>query len=181
MKNHITRQDFFPNYMSWELKQPSNDTFVTDKIFTPIPRNQQIKGNKAIVMELLFLDVDYHNLKLDAGDEEVFYALSLGAPPITLSAAYLSRGNTICAGAIECIEKSAGASGIGMTHVIKPVRYNFQTTDGYGFLLATDAFNAVVDSSNTGIQNTVFFRLYYRFVQIPVTEFIGLVQSQQGS
>jgi len=175
----IRRQDFFPNYMSWRLVLTANDTFTTDKIFTPIPRNQAIKGNRAVVMELLWLDVDVHNLKLLAADDEIFWGISTGNVPTKLIT--LDAGNCLAYGSIECLAKQAGSEGFGISSLTKPQRYDMQTKDGYGLLLASDAFNFYADSLNTGEKIEYNCRLYYRFVQIPVTEFIGLVQSQQSN
>lgn len=170
----IRRNDYFPNYMSWSITQTGNDDFTTDKIFTPIPRSQQMTGNKAIVMELLWMEVDFHNMKLNAADEELFSAISTGGVPTKIPT--INEGNCISYLSRELCFTTSGAA-----MAVKPAIHNMQTNDGYGVLLGTDAFHASVDSLNTGIANQFHFRLYYRFVQIPITEFIGLVQSQQTS
>jgi hypothetical protein len=168
------RQDLFPNYMSWAITQTGADQYTTDKIFTPIPRNQVLTGNRAIVMELLWLDVVINNLSLNAADEDITVGIQTGATPV--AAASIDSGNMLAMIKIEFSEHTTGAA-----ITIQPLRYMMQSTDGYGQLLATDAFHAWIDGNNTGVTLQGKFRLYYRFVQIPVIEFIGIVQSQQTS
>jgi hypothetical protein len=178
MANKGKRQDFYPNYMSWSLTQGGNDAFVTDKIFTPIPRNQVVTGNKATVMELLWFEIVCHNLTLNNGGEYIVAALSTGPVPTAATLPELDNGNCLCYVRTEIHLLTSGAS----VHV-QPgnQRYYFQSSDGYGVLLASDTFHASLDSFNTGVANHAHLRLYYRFVQVPVSEYIGIVQSQQSS
>lgn len=62
-----------------------------------------------------------------------------------------------------------------------PFRYDFQSKDGFGFLLPSDAFHMssqIIGPAVSG-PTLVNWRLFYRFVQIPIEEFVGLVQSFQ--
>ncbi len=167
------RQDFYPNFMGFALTQTGGDTFTTVSINTPIPR-VAINGNRATVMELLWCDVESQNLILNAAVESITFGLTTGAPPSDRSV--ISEGNAIFNLTATFHEHTTGAS-----ILVQPLRYNFQSQDGFGFLLATDSFNAFIDSNATGVALAGNFRLYYRFVQIPVTEYIGIVQSQQQS
>ena len=168
------RQDFFPNYMSWRVTESGADTFTTDKIFTPIPRSQVLIGNKATVMELLWWEVSVPNIQLDAAGEFIICNISTGGVPTDVLG--INEGNTVTYKYVELALLTSGAALIE-----QPFRYDMQSKDGYGMLLATDAFHSSVTSTNTGIALIFDFRLYYRFVQIPVTEYIGIVQSQQTS
>lgn len=62
-------------------------------------------------------------------------------------------------------------------------RWEFQTTDGFGYLLASDSFRIALDTGLlAGAERMVVdIKLYYRFVDIPLSEFIGIVQSVQAS
>ncbi len=166
------RTDFYPNYMSWEIVQTGADVFTTEKIFAPIPRGQVVSGNRATVMELLWLDCESNNLALNALNEQIIFGLTTGSPPTARTE--ISSGSTIC-----ILEHKMQILTTGGSVIKQPIRHNFQTNDGYGHLLATDSFNAYIDSSNTGITLQGHFRLVFRFVSIPVTEYIGIVQSQQ--
>jgi len=169
------RQDYFPNYMSWRITQaPNPDDFTTDKIFTPIPRSQVLSGNRAIVMELLKLEVVISNLALNADNEFVYWSLATGGVPTDPDS--IQKGSTFAFGRKEMCMLTSGSS-----IDTQPYVYNMQSQDGFGLLLATDAFHCSVNSNTTGANLIFDFRLFYRFVQIPVTEYIGIVQSQQTS
>ena len=175
-KARTTRQDNFPNYMSWVVELSAADVFTTDKIFTPIPRNQVISGNKAVVMELLWLDVVIPNILLNAAAEFYEYGIVTGSVPT--SAQWIGNGSVICASHVELHGLTTGLS---MEFAPQGSRYDFQSKDGHGILLATDAFHAWGNGGATTVALTFNMRLYYRFVQIPVTEYIGIVQSQQSA
>jgi len=177
MTSKPTRSDYFPNYMSWKITQTAADAYTTDKIYTPIPRNQIITGNKAIVMELLWLECDPHNMHFNNELEEVFWALTTGSPDISMNpTGFISNGGCIAYGS-ACMHMLTSGASISR----KPYITNLQSADGHGILLATDSFNVLVDTLNSGYTNIFYFRLYYRFVQINTMEFIGLIQSQQTS
>jgi hypothetical protein len=50
---------------------------------------------------------------------------------------------------------------------------------GHGVLIATDSIYAQVNSANTATTNTVYFKLLYRFKEVNIIEYVGIVQSQQ--
>lgn len=49
---------------------------------------------------------------------------------------------------------------------------------GHGYLVATDSIFARLSSTLTGLTNTADVRLLYRFKEVPLAEYIGIVQSQ---
>jgi len=66
--------------------------------------------------------------------------------------------------------------------VLQPFVYNFQTKGlGFGYLLAAENFNFSVAFFNVNqlADHNINFKLFYRFVDIPLNEFIGIVQSTQ--
>jgi len=69
----------------------------------------------------------------------------------------------------------------GAVETLYPLRYSFVNNDGFGYLLATDSFNSVVDSNVIGAVITVSCKLMYRFVEVDMADFVGLVQSQNQS
>jgi len=65
---------------------------------------------------------------------------------------------------------------------IQPWAYNFQSTDGYGYLLAADSFNVSFfpfAGPPGPFTQLAAWKLFYRFVDIPLSEFVGIVQSTQ--
>lgn len=50
---------------------------------------------------------------------------------------------------------------------------------GHGFLVATDQIYAYIQSANLGDNVTGYMRVQYRFKEVTLQEYIGIVQSQQ--
>jgi len=50
---------------------------------------------------------------------------------------------------------------------------------GHGILVASDYFFVQVDSDGIGAVITTYFKLLYRIKNVALTEYIGIVQSQQ--
>lgn len=173
----IKSSDQFPNFLTGQLVQLANDTLQAVQIFTPIPRLKTI-GNRATVMELLWIDMEL-DIQMNAINAEYTIFFSIG----TLPDSFLRFNDTRVFAMFKAsnMETAAGASGRGLARLPKIVRYEMQTKDGFGYLLASDAFNFVLDTENTGRQNGAFWRMYYRFVDIPLAEFVGIVQSNQQS
>jgi len=158
--------------MAGSVTQTAADTFKNVQFSTPIPR-LQTKGNHATVMELLWIDMRLDGT-LNAVNESLsvsFYggvAATSAGPGIsdtrTIANVTIDGGNVVTSGSVWPKEST---------------KYNLQSKDGYGYLFGGDIINVGVASANTGATNACYFRIYYRFVDIPITEFIGLVQSQQ--
>jgi hypothetical protein len=171
--------DLYPNFMTWSVTETAADAFSVQNIFTPIPRLQQ-RGNKAIVMELLELLVwvwatPYTiSATFDAQFDSFSFECGTGAAPAALinpSAgnvfAMMHRGNNFV------------TSGMAIQEF--PLRYSLVNNDGRGYLLGTDSFWCGIDSTATGVALEFDFKMMYRFVEVDITEFIGLVQSQTQS
>jgi len=171
-KRGTKKLDNYPNYMTGTANQSSADTATNFQFSTPIPR-LQTRGNKATVMELLWIDMKI-NCTLNAVGET--FAASFYGGQATTSEVLISDPRAIGNIAFDATDVLTSGS---YPTCKNNWRIDLQSTDGYGFLFAGDIINVNVVSANTGASNRVDFRIYYRFVEIPITEFVGLVQSQQ--
>lgn len=171
--------DLYPNFLSWSLATSAADTVTTSTIFTPIPR-LQTRGNKAIVMELLELLVLVWQtprtvlVSFDAQFDAWYYALGTGKAPTAMPA--LSDGSVFSNGGRGC---NFVTSGLAIQEF--PYRYSLVNNDGRGYLLGTDSFYCLVDTNSIGATCTFDFKLMYRFVEVDLAEYVGLVQSQTQS
>lgn len=160
--------------MSGAVTQTGVDTATSSQFSTPIPR-LQTKGNSATVMELLWIDGEIEGSINGAteGITVIFYG------GVTTTTSFSWNNPRLIA------RKEFSGNNIVTSGSIMPqpdFKLNLTSKDGYGFLFAGDVVNVLVTSANTGVATVVNWRLYYRFVDIPITEFVGLVQSQsQGS
>ncbi len=164
--------DRFPNFLSGTLTESAADTFTTTQVFTPIPR-LKTAGNKATVMELLWLDTDL-STTLNAAAEQVNVNFMIGSTPTAFV-----QYNDPRVFALRGVQMQLLTS--GAVAVNDPVRFEMQSADGFGYLLASDSFHVSIQGTATGVANIVRWKLFYRFVDIPLSEFVGLVQSTQQS
>lgn len=171
--------DIYPQTMSWNVTQASADAFVTQLIQTPISRLPK-KGNLITVMELLYMDVVITNTNaqtptyVDATSDNFQWGIVTGAAPSSFP--YFSQPSMLAYKALTHLLTTSGTFQFQY-----PQRYEFEDGSGRGILLATDAFTFVADTNGTGVVNRFDCKLLYRFVDVSVEEYVGIVQSQQTS
>lgn len=167
--------DVFPNFMSGTLTLSGPNDFTTVRVNTPIPRLKTI-GNRATVMELLWMEMVVSKEDFVDRPDRVEFQMSIGTPPTQIS----NFGDPLV---FATMKYSLGGLNTGLAALITtqwPWITDFQSQDGHGYLLASDAFNVSGDSLGQDANAIVFgWKLFYRFVSIPLTEFIGIVQSTQ--
>jgi len=126
-------------------------------------------------MELLWVDVVFRGGFADGSGNEQIFSMTIGSPPQTTSSKAFQWDSPLTFMMVRMVGRGTG----GLKPGVEPFRYNFQSKDGYGYLLASDAFN--VNSFSILVQSGQVYnwKLFYRFIDIPLSEFIGLVQSTQ--
>ena len=171
-------KDDFPNFMSGSIVVPGNaiSNLVTVRIQTPIPR-LKVQGNRATVMELLWMDWTTEGGFPDGINNEIQISFTIGSPPDNEGQVTWSNPLTFAFG--KYFSNAAAASSANGYPPIQPFRYTLESNDGYGYLLASDAFNATGSTVFIQTATQIRWKLFYRFVDIPLNEFIGIVQSTQ--
>jgi len=165
--------DAFPNYLSGEIILSAANTFTTSRENTPIPR-LATSGARPTIMEVLWVDIAYTTTDLIADGDKLYFSIRTGGVPTGIG--NLSEGNVMV---YNEVAKSLTTSGSDIIHY--PIRVDLQSSDGYGQLLAADAFNVSAWSVGQAAAIRVRWRMYYRFVQVPMSEYIGIVQSQSST
>jgi len=168
--------DRYPNFMSGILTMTAANVFTTDQVFTPISRLQKT-GPKIRIMELLWFDVSVTILDLLIDGGFFIFGLSLGASPEDTTVNF-GRPNVIGSVAEEIHVAGAPAAGLASVTVNSPRRYDWQSADGYGYLLASDSFNVFGGTAAQANPSVFGWKIYYRFVEVNIAEYIGIVQSQ---
>ncbi len=165
--------DVYPNYISGSLTLSAANTFTTLQVELPINRLGRTTGNRAQMMEFLWVEVDANTVDFAAEADRISFTVSLG--PVPTSVPTISSGDTVTAIRVTKRLATNGAT-LFNNHFVR----NLQSREGFGFLVATEHFH--VSGNTTGMAGaTVFdFRIYYRFVTIPIAEFLGMLQSQQA-
>lgn len=160
--------DVNPQFLTFDVIQSGADTTTTEQVNLPIDRMSQ-KGGRAQIIEVLkvFFQVDYAT----EGDSRV---------SIYLSTSSFGTTNTNWAEprvfAMHFEERFLVASGTFQ----RDQPYCMDLTDGagHGYLIATDSIYAQVSTSNSGAATLYRVKILYRWKNVSLSEYIGVVQSQ---
>ena len=163
--------DRFPNYMTGLLTLSAANTFTTESIATPIPRLPTGSGASSTIMELLYLELDVRNTDFTTTADEVEFGISLGSTPTVVVG--IQAASSILNVHLDLTLTTSGA-----VLLVMPIRHSLQEENGFGYLLAADTINTTGNSAGMAAATQFRWRLYYRFVNVSLTEYIGIVQSQ---
>jgi hypothetical protein len=160
--------------MSITAKQAVNDTTLTTSFPLPVMRNfSSSNGSKAQVVEALKIVVQFPtgSLLSNASTRAIVAFSTKNHAAVVTS---LADADTF---AVIGYENELATNG----GVSVPVTQTFDFTDGMGngILLATDNIFVQVQSANTATLTTISAKLFYRIYSATVTEYVGIVQSQQ--
>ena len=171
MKRGRLSTDRFPNYMTGALTLSAANTFTTESIATPIPRLPTGSGATSTIMELLYLELDVRSTDFLVTADQVEFGISVGSSP----SAVIGINNPSAVLQVS-LDYALATSGSVLLHM--PIRHSLQEENGFGFLLAADTINTTGNSVGMAAATIFRWRLYYRFVNVSLTEYIGIVQSQ---
>jgi len=170
--------DVNPQWMTLSLLTlTANNQATTQQTQLPVTRTQGARG-KATIIEILkvqFFANSINNTPAAGGDLRQFTvtlstaAQASAAPSIPNTIAYT---NTQFFGAF-----SAGQSFYAVTNY--PIQQDLTDGAGHGVLVATDSIYLNGVTFGYAAQGVFGCRILYRFKDVSLTEYIGIVQSQQ--
>ena len=162
-------------------KAAAIDDYVVNQVALPVPRFGTEK-TKATIMELL--SIDWYLSIRDTIDTN---ATTWG---------FLSTNTTRVTGdtstLITAAEDVEHPLTLGMTMEITafstsgqleaqyPIHYEFTDMNGNGVLIATDRIFIACGAVGNGAATHATAKLKYRLVNVGITEYVGIVQSQQA-
>lgn len=162
--------DVNPQILNLVVTQSAADTTTTGEAPLPIPRGYSSKKGKAIVFEILrvvYVFADFTPLAANA----------------FLSATLSTTGASIATEDPEVFSVSSidgiFATAVGFQFFARKHEDVLHDGAGHGFLVATDNVFLSLRSLATAVANTVVAKIYYRFKEVSLQEYIGIVQGQQ--
>lgn len=168
--------DVNPQWLTHTLAMIGTDTYTQDIIALPVSRFQQ-KNKRAMVMEVLKV--------------HFFLAVKLnfaGADAVSTSAVLVSTKNlssfeptdpSVIATADREYRNQAGGGQDWESIVEGPIVVDLTDGAGHGLIVATDQIYLSQQTSNFGGPSGCIYRLLYRWKEVGLEEYIGVVQSQQ--
>lgn len=164
--------DVNPQILTASVTQTAADTTTTLEIPIPIARFQQKKG-KSIVFEILKIDYHFGDIVTPGGQVRVGGFFTTAVPPAVNIVL-----DTTCFSAYEIDGLFSTAVGFAYS---KRGPWTDVLNDGaaHGFLVAVDNIFLTVTSANTSVANRVTAKIFYRFKEVALEEYLGIVSGQQ--
>jgi hypothetical protein len=162
--------DRFPNYFDGRLDLSAANTFTSTIINLPVPRRLMGGGSQTII-ELCWVDIIYDDIDLAMPGDALVFCLSTGSTPLVLPE-FGEDSNIILQTRIETND--------GSGNLVQPQRIEMQDRAGYGFLVASERMIASGISGGQAAAVSFKFRVYYRYVEVGIEEYVGLVQSRES-
>lgn len=160
--------DVSPQLLTMTVTQTAADTTTTAEQIIPVQRLPQ--GNKAQVMEVLKVYYDHNNTgEVDQTLNCFLTTASFGTTAITAAEPRV----------FSFFRKTVQLTTSGMYIEQFPFTHDLTDGAGHGILIATDSIFMQAVSATTGAANTFRIKILYRWKNVLLPEYIGIVQSQQ--
>lgn len=181
-------KDVNPQWFSMVLSQTGADVPTTQAFPIPVQRLAQSSG-KALVMEILKIQWDAPVFQPAGSNFFSFVGilntkdptLPTGPVPAVFFNRLRAEGWTI-----DYLNRQlvTGTTNDGTITVDEPIIHDLTDGAGHGILIATDSLylsviSAIGTSAGTTVINNVMAKILYRWKEVALTEYIGIVQSQQ--
>lgn len=163
--------DKHPQYLHFSAAQSGADATTTTTL--ALPREAFSHPNQPTILEILGVYFEHSANTTEANSyvRAMISTRSLG------TTAALGPDN---AAVIAWFLKKVDDFGTATTVVESMYPFFYPTSvDGYGILVATDNLYIQIDSAATTATNTVRGKILYRFVRVGLSEYVGILQSQQ--
>jgi len=171
--------DVSPQWMTFTQTQSAADTTTSTTQAIPVQRLQT--AGKAQVMEVLKVAIIPTQLPAFASAAEVADAQSIMFSTANFGTTATTFGEPRVFAGFSFSQRGAftAAGTYGMTQIPFPLVLDTTDGAGHGVLIATDNIFVQNSSSGTGAANVTQCKILYRWKNVTMTEYVGIVQSQQ--
>lgn len=170
--------DVSPQWLSFSAAQSAADTTTTATQAIPVQRLPQ--SGRAQVLEILKVVFNTTALPASASATETIDSINVFISTTSFGTTATNAAEPRVF-AYDAVANRSAFTAAGTYMASLPQIRFFDCTDGagHGVLVATDNIYAQVSSSGTGNTNTANIKILYRWKNVGLQEYIGLVQSQQ--
>ncbi len=165
------RKDVYPQFMSFSTTMSATDTTTSERVQMPIARRPGAK--KVTVIEVLSVSIDIAGDTFAAGD--ISTVLLSFRDPGEVAVPTFSDPNVWFFYNSNTVVTTSGLAFVQM-----PWKNRYDTGGGKGFLIATDSIFTQVSSASQAGPLTAHFKVLYRFVEVGLQEYIGIIQQQSS-
>lgn len=170
MKSSLTggTGDVNPNWLKITVTQSAADTFTQST--NPIPIQRLRTGGKAQVMEILKI-----YWEIISAIAEVDSVVS----GFLTTKSYTSSPTLTDGPVIDHVKRNVAITTSGQIVVDNPIIHDLTDGAGHGMLIGTDNLYLSCGSSGTSLSNQITAMILYRWKNVGMQEYVGIVQSQQ--
>jgi len=171
------------NVISGRLILSAANTSTEKTLHTPVVRSSNITGGRVRVIELIKLFVDMPELDLDGASatnrSSAFAVQTVGGTAPSFTALFEPQTMALIRHSVRNAFTAAGTAMLELNN--DPHVWDFTDGAGTGLIMSTSELNFIGNSS--GFTGAAIFdwKLYYRFVEIGLDEYVGIVQQQTDS
>lgn len=173
-------KDVNPQLLSDSAAQSAADTSTTTQVVLPIQRIASNAPNQAVILEVLKIWCDFPDLAAIANVAETVDSMNVNFSTRNFgtTATQFQEPSVF---ARFTMNRLGAFTAAGTYAYLQNEMRVVDLTDGagHGILIATDSMFVQVNSGGTGNTNTIRFKMLYRWKRVALTEYIGIVQSQQ--
>jgi len=161
-------RDTNPQFISGTITESANDTTTSLAVPLPIDRLRN-KGDLIGVVEILKVYVAFRQTNVFGSYRIIFSTKNFGTTATffndpTVFAMYAVNDNSF--------------SDISRHFFNLPFTLDVTDAAGHGVLVATDQFFVQLTSTTSGSTMQSDFKILYRYKDVSITEYVGIVQSQ---
>lgn len=170
--------DVNPQWLTAQVEQTVVNTLVQIRVQLPIQRLPN--KSSAQVIEILQVWLEHAPFFLNNTSTQRISEILVSTKAAVDSADFTVNAPQTIANSALSQNTSFTTSGQGA--YVHNLVDRIDTTDGagHGILVATDAITLAMQRTNDNVPSSAGLRIIYRFKNVPVQEYIGIVQSQQG-
>lgn len=170
--------DVSPQFLNGTVVLSAANTFTETPVSIPVQRISPQNPSSAIIIELLKIYVNMP--EVDATNAaETYYSAKVSFNTSSFTTFPNINQPHVIMGAERIVHRAFTAAGTYESTYVDPVVIDLTDGAGHGVLVATD--NIYVDAITAAYSNPAIFayKLLYRWKRVGLTEYIGIVQSQQ--
>jgi hypothetical protein len=169
-------RDVNPQFLSIHVTQTAADAATVIAQPLPIPRFPTA-ANRNLVMEFLYIDYYHINPVIPAAGTQASNLVTVTTSPTVYASVSAALQDTRLVDAWSKLTITSTLAGfIQMETEFSDELYD---SAGHGILVATDFINIGVYSATTAVANEYILKIAYRWKEVTLAEYIGIVQSQQ--
>jgi len=175
------RYDVQPQlFIGTAIKLTAGSNYTVTAVACPIPMPRTFSSTNPVVMELLKIEFVAYGDEFDNGHMDATVCLATSQIDRTGRNAL----NASIMNPVVINTHRFRGSAAGITTTTLRVTEDMSSNDGRGILVATDKLffhcqqNLATPSTATG-NETIAFRVWYRFMSVGLSEYVGIVNQQQ--